>query len=142
MIGADTTFLVQLELIEAPAHQRAHELLRLEVLESHRPLALVPQVLAEFVHIVTDSRRFQTPLTMEEALAKASFWWNSTEVRHIFPTDDSTRLSLEWLRLHHLGRKRILDTQLAATLWTAGIQRLFTSNPADFELLGFQTIVP
>ncbi len=41
-----------------------------------------------------------------------------------------------------LGRKRILDTQLAATLWSAGIQRLVTSNPADFKLLGFETLVP
>jgi len=67
MIGADTTFLVQLELVEVPAHQ---------------------------------------------------------------------------VQRHQLGRKRILDTQLAATLWSAGIQRLVTSNPVDFRLLGFEALVP
>ena len=77
---------------------------------------------------------------MNEAIAKARFWWNAVEVRHVFPTDDSTRLALDWLERHQLGRKRILDTQLAAILWTAGIQRLITSNPADFRLLGFETI--
>ena len=140
MIGADTSFLVQLELVELPAHSAAHQLLEREILQPQVPLAIAPQVLAEFIHIVTDPKRFQKPLTMNEAIAKARFWWNAVEVRHVFPTDDSTRLALDWLERHQLGRKRILDTQLAATLWTAGIQRLITSNPADFRLLGFETI--
>jgi predicted nucleic acid-binding protein len=140
MIGADTTFLVQLELLDLPAHAAAHQLLQREILQPGVPLALAPQVLAEFIHIVTDPRRFQKPLAMAEAIAKARFWWNAAEVRHVFPTDDAMRLALDWLQRHQLGRKRILDTQLAATLWTAGIQCLITSNPADFHLLGFETI--
>lgn len=142
MIGADTTFLIQLELIEVPAHQAAHRLLQTELLQPQVFLALAPQVLAEFIHIATDARRFQKPLTMDEAVGKARFWWNAAEVRHVFPTDDSTRLAFDWLQRHQLGRKRILDTQLAATLWSAGIQRLVTSNPSDFKLLGFETLVP
>jgi hypothetical protein len=77
-----------------------------------------------------------------DAAAKACFWWNSVEVRHVFPTDDSTRLALEWLQRHNLGRKRILDTQFAATLWTAGISQIVTSNPADFVLFGLEPLVP
>lgn len=142
MIGADTTFLVQLELIEVSAHRAAHELLQREVLRPRIRLALAPQVLAEFIHIVTDPKRFQKPLTMEEAFVKARFWWNSAEVRHVFPTDDSERLALDWMQQHQLGRKRILDTHLAATLWSAGIQRIATSNPADFKRLGFETLTP
>lgn len=140
MIGADTTFLVQLELVELPLHAAAHQLLQTEILQPQVPLALAPQVLAEFIHIVTDPRRFQKPLTMDEALTKARFWWNAVEVRHVFPTDDSTRLAFDWLQRHQLGRKRILDTQLAAILWAAGIQRLVTSNTADFTLFGFETL--
>jgi predicted nucleic acid-binding protein len=86
MIGADTTFLVQLELVELPAHQAAHELLETAILKPQIPLALAPQVLAEFIHVVTDPRRFQTPLTSEEALAKARFWWHAAEVRQVFQT--------------------------------------------------------
>ncbi len=142
MIGADTTFLVQLELIEVPAHHAARQLLQREILQPQVSLALAPQVLAEFIHITTDPRRFQKPLTMDQAVAKALFWWNSVEIRHVFPTDDSTRIAFDWLQHHQLGRKRILDTQLAATLWSAGIKRLVTSNAADFKLLGFETLVP
>jgi len=117
MIGADTTFLVQLELVELSAHQAAHALLRREVLQPQVPLALAPQVLAEFIHVVTDPRRFQKPLTTAEALAKARFWWNAAEVQPVFPSTESTVLFLDWMQRHQLGRKRILDTQLAAILW-------------------------
>lgn len=142
MIGADTTFLVQLELIEVSAHRAAHELLRREILQPRIFLALAPQVLAEFIHIVTDPKRFQKPLTMDEAIVKARFWWNSAEVRHVYPTDDSERLALDWIQQYQLGRKSILDTQLAATLWSAGIQRIVTSNTTDFSRLGFETLAP
>ncbi|MCI0744763.1 MAG: hypothetical protein L0Y58_05080 [Verrucomicrobia subdivision 3 bacterium] len=94
------------------------------------------QVLAEFTHLVTDPRRFQRPLTLDEAVAKASFWWEAAEVRHVFATTESTKLFLDWMKRYRLGRKRILDTQLAATLWTAGVRRLLTSNPADFQVFG------
>lgn len=142
MIGADTTFLVQLELVELPAHKAAHELLQREILQPQVPLALAPQVLAEFIHVVTDPRRFQKPLTAEEAVAKARFWWNATEVQHVFPTNESAVLFLDWMQRHQLGRKRILDTQLAASLWTAGVRQIITANPADFQILGFQLLTP
>ena len=105
MIGVDTTFLVQLELVELTAHSAAHHLLQREILQPQVPLALAPQVLAEFIHIVTDPRRFQKPLTMDEAIAKARFWWNAVEVRHVFPTDDSTRIALEWLQRQEVAEE-------------------------------------
>ena len=43
------------------------------------------------------------------------------------------------MQRHKLGRKRILDRQLAAALWTAGVRRILTANPADFHIFGFQT---
>jgi len=40
------------------------------------------------------------------------------------------------MRQFNLGRKRILDTYLAAALHTAGVRRLPTANPADFAVFG------
>jgi hypothetical protein len=74
MIGADTTFLVQLELVELPAHEAARVLLQRDILQPQVSLALAPQVLAEFIHVVTDPRRFQKPLTADEAVDKAHLW--------------------------------------------------------------------
>ena len=50
MMGLDTTFLVQLEIQEAEAHDAALEVLHGKILGRDREAALVPQVLSEFVH--------------------------------------------------------------------------------------------
>jgi len=142
MIGADTTFLVQLEVVELPTHQAACELLRREVIDQNVSLALAPQTLAEFIHVVTDLRRFQRPLSVTEAINKARFWWEAKEVQHVFPSDITTNLFFDWMHRYQLGRKRILDTQLAATFWSSGIHRIITSNPTDFQLFGFEVIIP
>ncbi len=134
--GIDTTFLVQVEIIEAPGHAEARAWLQAALAHHNQPLALAPQVLTEFVHVVTDSRRFSRPLSMETALAKAQGWWEAREVRPVYPTLDSTRLTLTWLHDHRLGRKRLLDTQLAATYHAAGVTSLLTLNFADFEVFG------
>lgn len=142
MIGIDTTILVHLEIEESPEHRRAHDLLR-SVLDNTEELALTPQVLAEFLHVVTDPRRFQKPLTMEHALAKTRFWWNAREVRHIYPTAESTATFLDWIMQYQLGRKRLLDTQLAAILYSAGVRRLMTANAHDFKIFGgFEILTP
>ncbi len=132
--GIDTTFLVQVELIEAPGHQAARLWMDQAMAETPQPFALAPQVLAEFIHVVTDPRRFSAPLSMEQALGKALGWWEAREVRPVYPSLDSTRLTLQWLRQHRLGRKRLLDTQLAATYYAEGINSLLSTNFSDFEV--------
>jgi predicted nucleic acid-binding protein len=105
--------------------------------------ALAPQVLAEFLHIVTDARRFANPLEMSAAIALSDQWWTAQEVAHVFPGESASRQFLNWMQQHRLGRKRLLDTLLAATYWQAGISSVLTTNPADFGVFGcFQCVVP
>ncbi|MEY5010121.1 MAG: tRNA(fMet)-specific endonuclease VapC [Verrucomicrobiota bacterium] len=134
--GIDTTFLVQVEVREAPGHETARIWLTEALARHSQPLALAPQVLTEFVHVVTDPRRFSAPLSMDEALEKAQGWWESTEVKPVYPSLESTRLTLLWMRQYRLGRKRLLDTQLAATYYAADVTRLLTLNMSDFEIFG------
>ena len=64
-------------------------------------------------------------------------------VKTLEPGDASLKLTLRWMREHRLGRRRILDTHLAAVLYTQGVQRLLTSNPSDFAVFGvIETVVP
>jgi hypothetical protein len=47
------------------------------------------------------------------------------------------------MRRFNLGRKRILDTHLAAVLHTHGVRKLMTSNPADFAVFQvFDLVTP
>lgn len=140
--GIDTTFLVQTEVAQHPGHTRARAKLD-ELLDAGDRLVLAPQVVAEFLHVVTDLRRFSRPLSMDQALERAEFWWDAKEVTHAFPTTESLRLMTEWLRQHRLGRKRILDTQLAATLFCQGVTSIVSSNARDYSVFGcFEVVVP
>ena len=143
MIGVDTNFLLELELAELPRHRAANALFDRHVGEPDFALAIVPQVLSEFVHIATDARRFTQPLSMPEALRRSEFWWNARESTRVFPTANSMTLYHEWMGRYFLGRKRVLDTMLATTLYAAGVRRFFTSNPDDFRVFSvFELLVP
>ena len=131
--GLDTSFLVAMEVSSHEEHGACHSRLQ-RLLKAGDFFAIAPQVLAEFIHVVTDARRFTAPLTIEQAISRAGIWWNATEVVHVFPTAESTLLFLGWLDEFKLGRKRLLDTQLAATFLSAEISSVLTLNRDDFTL--------
>ena len=140
--GMDTGFLVSAELVEHPEHVAARATLS-RLLGSGDRVALAPQVLAEFIHVVTDSRRFRQPVEISEARRIALKWWTAREVDHVFPNAEATRQFLDWLDHLQLGRKRLLDTLLAATYRQGDIRSLLTTNPDDFGVFNcFDLIAP
>ena len=73
---------------------------------------------------------------MAQALTKAGFWWNATEVERVVSDDQALNQSLTWMREHKLGRNRLLDTLLAATCYRSGVSRVMTSNAHDYRIFG------
>ena len=140
--GLDTGFLVAAEVAEHADHSNARGVLN-DLIAAGDRIAITPQVLAEFIHVVTDPRRFTQPLDMDQARGVAAQWWTASEVEHVFPNDAATQQFLAWLQQFALGRKRLLDTLLAATFHHAGIQSILTTNPSDFAVFGvFNCITP
>lgn len=133
--GFDTSFLVAAEVAEHPEHDGVWRRIR-ELKAQGSDFALTALVVAEFVHIVTDARRFKTPLTMAQALAEARWWWEASDVEQVPPGDDAVKWFLDAMTRHQLGRKRVLDTMLAATYRSAGVTSLLTLNAADFAVFG------
>jgi hypothetical protein len=78
---------------------------------------------------------------MREAISWLRDFLGAPSVAMIHPTDASFNQTLDWMQQHNLGRKRILDTHLAAILRTNGVSRLLTSNPSDFKIFGQLEIV-
>jgi len=133
--GLDTSFLVAVEVGSHGEHLACRTRFQ-RLLKAGDTFSLAPQILAEFIHVVTDPRRFSAPLTPEQAVARAEIWWNAAEVIHVFPTADSTLLCLGWLEEYKLGRKRLLDTMLASTLQAGGVTSILTLNRDDFSVFG------
>ena len=68
--GLDTSFLVALEVTCHPEHAAARAVAKTLRRNDDR-FAIAPQLVVEFVHIVTDARRFSAPLTIEHAMGSS-----------------------------------------------------------------------
>ena len=141
-IGIDTTFLVELEILEHPGHVRAEDFLYRR-LDEGDSFALTGQVLTEFLHVVTDPARFARPIVMEHAVSISRMWWSAREVVQVHPDSRTQDLFFKWLLRSGLGRKRLLDTMLAAVYVGNGIADIVSSNTKDFAIFeDLSVIVP
>jgi predicted nucleic acid-binding protein len=101
--GIDTSFMVQLEVLGHPGHVAARNL-RDQLLAAGDTFALAPQVLAEFLHVVTDGNRFERPLAMNEARERVELWWGAREIVSTFPNAETVPRFASWISTHQLGR--------------------------------------
>ncbi len=124
----------------APRHEAARQFLA-EIVENGHQLGIAVQTLHEQIHICTDSRRFEKPLSMDEAIGYSRSLWDAFEVVRLLPSAAVFHRTLELLSTLKLGRKRILDTALAATFEACSVERLATFNDKDFEIFGFLDVV-
>ncbi len=135
MIGLDCNILVQLAIADHPAHSRTITAVQSEM-QAGIKLVFPSLVATEFLHVITDERRFAPALTMTEALDWMRDLLANPSIFLLEPNPASMAQTILWMRQYNLGRKRILDTHLAAILHTHGVRRLLTSNPADFKVFG------
>jgi predicted nucleic acid-binding protein len=71
MIGLDCNILVQLAFADHPGNAKTVAAVQVETSKGQR-LVFPSLVIAEFLHVATDDRRFAPPLTMAEALQPSS----------------------------------------------------------------------
>jgi predicted nucleic acid-binding protein len=136
VIGVDTSFLVSLTVEGHTSHNACWELFDGEIVGKSASMAITAQVLTEFCHVITDARRFERPLEMTAALVLCEQWWHAEESRVVVADAEVGAVWLVWMRELRLGRKRLLDTMLAATYYRAGVRRLASTNWRDFASYG------
>ncbi|MBP7950471.1 MAG: hypothetical protein KA004_12520 [Verrucomicrobiales bacterium] len=107
-----------------------------QAVQAGRNFGLTAGMLAEFIHVVTDPRRLARPLPMPDAFRLARFWAQAVEVSLLRQDAAVTELWFQWVEKFHLGRKRLLDTLIAASWTQAGISEVFTLDPDDFRVFG------
>lgn len=133
MIGIDANVLVALAAESHPCHSGAVGVFERE-LAADEQIVLSLSIAAEFLHAVTDPRRFTPALEMPEALRWLRDWTAAVTPTWLKPTDEVLERWLKWMADLRLGRKRILDTQYAALLQAHGVGRLLTNNADDFRV--------
>ena len=136
-LALDTDVLIAWLVRSVPRHAEARAVVEAELRRDGGRIAIAPQVCWEFLHVVTDDRRFERPCSMDEAMALVRAVWNARETERLPPAAELVPRVLDLLREHRLGRKRILDTALAAALEAGGVRRLATYNVRDFQCFAF-----
>ena len=134
LTGIDTTWLIDLEIVDSPRHEGAVRLFERWLSEKTSQLAVYYQSFLEFQYVITDARRFNSPLSMKAALERSWFWIDQERIKIIYPGETSLKRSILWMNMYQLGRKRIQDTHMAAAFFEAGVSEIFTANPADFQV--------
>ncbi len=142
-LGVDTNVLVYAHVAALPEHVAVKAFLARQLARRDVTLVVTPAVLHEFVHVVTDPRRFEPPVAMAEALALARLYLGRANVDCLATDADALVDALALVERHGLGRRRLADTLFAATLLRHGVRQLATCNPGDFATFsGLQLVDP
>jgi toxin-antitoxin system PIN domain toxin len=141
--GVDTNVLVYAHMPACEQHARAREFVERILGDADATLVITPAVLHELVHVVTDPRRFDPPVSMPEATAIARIYLGRTNVECVATDAHAAAHALDLIDRHRLGRRRLADSLFAATLLRHGVTELITCNAADFAAFeGLETIDP
>lgn len=134
--GVDANVLIYSAIESMPEHARVLSFFERRILTGELKCAVTFPVLLEFVHITTDSRRFKSPLTLEESIAFAEQYWNASNWRQLLPHAGTGTRAFGLMKRHRLGRNRLLDTYFAATLLDNEVTALITCDASDFKVFG------
>ena len=134
MIGIDTCFLIDLYWENSPRNKNARALFSRIANNESVKVAVYYNCFNEFLHVITDSKRFENPLSVSEAISVIDYWCDIDRVTVLYPDDTSFKRTLAWMNRYQLGRNRVNDTQMASCYLTSGVSSIITANPKDFEI--------
>jgi len=133
-IAVDTNILIYAHAARFPEHERARSWIYRQLEQADVRLVTTPLILSEMVHVITDPRRFEPPVPVGEALEIARNWIGRSNVECLAIDEEAASLTFDLIDRHGLGRSRLADTMLVATMLVHGITLLATRNTADFSV--------
>ena len=139
--GLDTNVLIYAHMPELPDHAKVRSFLLGQLADERVTLVITPNILHEFVHIVTDGRRFDPPVSMSEALAVARVYLDHTNIECLSVDGQAVASAFALIERYQLGRKRIADTLFAACLLGHEVRELITCNLDDFRVFDRLTLI-
>jgi len=127
----DTNVLVYASNADAPVHERALTLVK-RALAGEIDAALTPQVLAEYLAVVTDPRRLEHPIAPHDAQGQIDALLDGP-LRLLTLDDATTRRLAELAAAYDVRAQRLYDLHLVATMLAHGVLTIYTANVHDFR---------
>ncbi len=127
----DTNVLVYASNADAPVHERALAIVE-RALAGELDAALTPQVLAEYLAVVTDPRRLEHPIAPRDAQGQVDALLDGP-MRLLTLGDATTRRLAELAAAYDVRAQRLYDLHLVATMLAHGVLTIYTANVRDFR---------
>lgn len=127
----DTNILVYAYNIDSELHQKSLNILQ-DALDWKTKVFIADKNLYEFYAIITDSRRVEKPVPIQEANDVVNFLKNSN-IQIIFPTPKTIDILLPLLKNYKVKKQQIFDFILAAMIIENNIDTIITRNDKDFN---------
>lgn len=135
----DTNVLVYSTVSANPWHREAREWLA-ELHGAGVKLCVTPQILREYLVVLTRGAIFETEFTTDEVLAILAALLQTLDV--LDETSAVASMLRSLLERYPIRGKRIHDANLVATMSVHGVERLATYNQDDFRLFREITLEP
>lgn len=136
-VAIDTNILIYAHCSGFAEHVEARESVASLLKDSQARVNFTVGILHEFVHVISDSRRFQPPVPIEQAMEIVTRFHGRQNVRILDTSESDLINAIALMRTLKLGRGRVADTLLATTLRRHGVTRLLTRNLKDFRIFDF-----
>ena len=133
MIVPDVNLLLYAHIGGFPDHARALRWWE-EALDGDQEVGIGAPALFGFVRIATNPRIFETPLSVEEAIARVESWLEQPNARFLLPGPRHLEIAFRLLRKAGTARNLTTDVQLAAL--AIEYQAELHSNDTDFGRFG------
>ncbi len=113
-------------------HHRASRALLDAARNGSTTLYVTSQILCEFYSVVTNPRRVPKPRSPADAIAAIS---GMLAFLQVLPSPARVVTALvELLQRHPVTGGEVFDVQIAATMQTNNVRRIYTFNVGDFEV--------
>jgi predicted nucleic acid-binding protein len=130
-VAVDTNVLVYAHFPSSPQHAASFALLR-RAERQEITLCVFPQVVAEFISVVTNPRRVNPSKTVEDAVQAIQRVMATPGILLLPFPEAATNTFLSLLLTHPVAGPEIFDRQLVAAMMEHGIGTMYTFNVSDF----------
>lgn len=132
----DTNILVHAYNKSSPNQKIASKILK-QAIKGEIEAYLSSQVLYEFFAVVTDPKRVESPMKLDEAADLCLDLWECREIEKVNPTQLAPNEVFKLAKEQKLAKGRIFDCIIAVTAHENKIDAIYTENVADFEKYSF-----
>jgi len=132
----DPNLLVRAYNKSSPNQKQASKILK-QALKGEIDACLTSQVISEFFAVITNPKRVECPLRLDEAADLCLDLWACREIEKVTPTSSTPLEVFKLAKELRLVKGRIFDCIIAVTSKENRIDAIYTENVSDFENYSF-----